>query len=1021
MGHWSSIKFFRRFYLLIAASTAVASMVITGSLVVGDSVRATLLRGGDARLCGARTVITSSSGYFSDQMGREFNPTRLIGIDGFVSSYGRMLPVRIWGVDSVARGMAAINSALADQSIDPEVVVRLQRKTAIPSGSLFVSKNYTTSLRLSVSSRTAPNLNLKTQQSIPLNLFVNRAELAQAIDIPGDQANTLLFASDSVSLGSIWDPTLAGYSIKNGEISYSGIFIPQTVTALFPEANRLFSYLVNSISVVAPPLAVVAPPLAVVAPPLAVASHEYSREVPYSFVTAIDSFNGQPLEANQALISDYAARRLNIAVGDSVMMKYYVTTRLKELSQDSIILKVAAVVPLEEFARDSTLSAQFPGLTSVERCTDWDSDLPIDMSKIERIDEDYWDQYGATPKMLVSYQTISPRWSNPWGNATALRSRASRASGAATARGGAATTRDSAATAEYNTLGNGLEMITPTMAGVTESHPYHQARRAASGGVDFASLFLSLAFFIVISALLLAVAPLGAMIDLRKSEIELYSAMGYTRRRIRGLFFREAILMLIVAVAVGAVMGIGYTWIVLRMLEGVWNSAVHTSMNFIISLQWESIMASALATLAIMALVIILTINNILKRLDNAPKSCMRIRFRRLNLLNPWIATAFAIIVIGLLVVDQPIPSSLIMLIGLIIAFDSYNTKQSRQSRLFANLAYNRRSVIRTVWSLSLAVYVVFLVGFNRPSFDHSSPYSLWGESSVPIYHNLSQMTLHKKLGLENLPRTTKIEQLLRYDGDEASCLNLNRVQTPSILSVSSPDSAMQHRTPEGYIPVAVDGSVLTWSLARAPGDTLHYSPGIILRFDKILDNSIFQGHLLMDNSLFTECFPEESGSRVMLVTAPEDSVAMAKEILERALSEYGIRLESSAERLASFNSVTDTYLTIFLMLGGLGLILGVAAVIMMVARNLAARQTEIRLMRHLGFTTDRIDRLFYIENIIPQLFAILCGFFAALLAATPWLANVSLELWVVVTLFLTVLVVGSIIFTRSRWQKNEL
>lgn len=997
MGHWSSIKFFRRFYLLIAAATAVASMVITGSLVVGDSVRETLLNGVDARLCGARTVITSSSGYFSDQMGLEFNPTRLIGIDGFVSNYGRMLPVRIWGVDSVVRGMAAINQALSDQVTDPEVVVRLQRKTAIPSGSLFVSKNYTTSLRLSVSSRTAPDLNLKTQQSIPLNLFVNRAELAQAIDIPGDQANTLLFASDSVSLGSIWDPTLAGYSIKNGEISYSGIFIPQAVTALFPEANRLFSYLVNSISVVAPPLAVVAPPHDV-------ASREYSRELPYSFVTAIDSFNSQPLDANQAIISDYTARRLNIAVGDSVMMKYYVTTRLKELAQDSIPLKVAAVVPLEEFARDSTLSAQFPGLTSVERCTDWDSDLPIDMSKIERIDEDYWDQYGATPKMLVSYQTISPRWSNPWGNATALRSRASDAD-----------------TAEYNTPGNGLEMITPTLAGITESHPYHQARRAASGGVDFASLFLSLAFFIVISALLLAVAPLGAMVELRKSEIELYSAMGYTRRRIRDLFFREAILILTVAVAVGAVMGIGYTWVVLRMLEGVWNSAVHTSMNFIISLQWKSIMVGALATLVTMALVIILTINNILKKLDDAPKSCISIRFGRLNLLNPWIATAFAIIIIGLLVVDQPIPSSLIMLIGLIITFDSYITRQSRQSRLFANLAYNRHWVMRTVWSLSLAVYVVFLVGFNRPSFDHSSPYSLWGESSVPIYHNLSQQALHKKLGLENLPRTTKIEQLLRYDGDEASCLNLNRVRTPSILSISSLDSTMRHRTPEGYIPAAVDGSVLTWSLARAPGDTLHYSPGIILRFDKILNNTIFQGHLLMDETLFTECFPEESGSRVMLVTAPEDSVAMVREILERALSEYGIRLESSAERLAAFNSVTDTYLTIFLMLGGLGLILGVAAVVLMVARNLAARQTEIILMRHLGFTTERIGRLFYIENIIPQLFAIICGFITALLAATPWLANVSLELWVVVTLFLTVLIVGSIIFTRSRWQKNEL
>lgn len=114
-------------------------------------------------------------------------------------------------------------------------------------------------------------------------------------------------------------------------------------------------------------------------------------------------------------------------------------------------------MPLKELQTNKLLVAEFPGISNVAHCTDWSSDLPINMKLITEEDEAYWEAYKNTPKALVPYTTLAPLWANAFGSATALRLENS----------------------------NRLEELTPEMFDIQITHPRDAAIIAAKSGVDF--------------------------------------------------------------------------------------------------------------------------------------------------------------------------------------------------------------------------------------------------------------------------------------------------------------------------------------------------------------------------------------------------------------------------------------------------------------------------------------------------------------------------------------------------------
>src|SRR5690606_36879071 len=60
------------------------------------------------------------------------------------------------------------------------------------------------------------------------------------------------------------------------------------------------------------------------------------------------------------------------------------------------------------------------------------------------------------------------------------------------------------------------------------------------------------------------------------------------------------------------------------------------------------------------------------------------------------------------------------------------------------------------------------------------------GESTLPIYEDLNGDAGRKKFGLDGFKETFTILPFRVSDGDDASCLNLNRAQQPRLMGVNT-------------------------------------------------------------------------------------------------------------------------------------------------------------------------------------------------------------------------------------------
>ena len=1009
---------FARFYGLTAIAVALMTGVITGSLVTGDSVRSTLIRRVSERLGRTETVIFAQNSFVDRALLDDPSFAGARGIlmtRGFVSDGGKLIPVTVYGVDdvSVPANGAKINRALEKEfagGVPSDIVLRLPATGLTPSGSLFVTENYTTVLRLAFSGAVETddggNLSLKNEQTIPFNIFLHRDDLAEALEVEG-KINLVLLdrAFSSEELARAWRPVHSGLKtrVANGETEiYSDrTFIQgEAVDAVLrrnPTTNRLFSYLANSIE-------------------------RGERSIPYSFVTALDRYADETLSDHHAVLSDYAAARLGARIGDTISLSYFVSRDLKTLSERSRAFKVTKIVPLAELQADGGLSVDFPGLSNVEKCTDWNSDLPIDMNRIGDEDERYWKLYRNTPKILAGYGALALDWGNAYGTATALRVDGD---------------------AEETALRD-IQDLKPEMFGIRLIRPREAGMEAARNGVDFAGLFLALGFFIVVSAVLLMMVPLSEMFQVRRNETALLESLGYSRRRIAALFGREAAPVVLVASLVGALLGPVYTGAILLLLGGVWRGATQTS-GFSLVPDAGTIVAGLIAGTVISTTALWLLLRKgsrdgfgTGKKTSREPrrKSAKSVRAKLAPaLLAATLAAATALPLLA----DDPtmafVASGALLTAAAAVFGNDFlrragkNPKaEMKVSRLiWATIYARRRQALLSFVTLAFGVFIVFSVGLNRRNFadpsrhlEATGGYSLMCETSVPIHHNLDTRQGREKLALVDLPPETETVQFSRYGADDASCLNLNRVATPTVLGVDteilarsdfdiarSPYGdkaatfAAMRTTTDGTIPALVDETVLEWSLMRKLGDTIAYVGNkgrrVAVRLVGTLKNSIFQGNVLIDKRFFAEAWSETAGSELMLVKVDERNVAATKNLLSQALSDYGVRVTATVDRLKELNGVTDTYLSIFMTLGALGLLLGIMSFVIVVRKNLSARRYEIELYRTLGFGDDTVKSILYKENVATPLYALATGVMASIVGASAGFAAIGVSLWIAV------------------------
>jgi hypothetical protein len=345
----------------------------------------------------------------------------------------------------------------------------------------------------------------------------------------------------------------------------------------------------------------------------------------------------------------------------------------------------------------------------------------------------------------------------------------------------------------------------------------------------------------------------------------------------------------------------------------------------------------------------------------------------------------------------------------------------------------------RSLLVLSLlagAIFIIVAVAANtrdlsrlntRDPHSGAGGYSLVAKSTVPLTYDLATPTGRTNLGLpsedEPLLAACEIVSMLQSPGEDISCLNQSRPHTPRLLAM-----------PEGFAESMLTGQRFGAQLSHAPqgpaigclGDadsvewTLHSGLGKVyalnlagqtvnLRFIGLLPGSIFAGELLVNEKDFRSLYPQIAQPSYFLIRTPAGQEQAVAEALRRDLGDLGLQVQTTGEVLGEFRRVQNTYLSMFLALGGLGLLLGTLGMVTVILRSVLERRRELGLLTALGFDQAQLSRLLLLEHGGLLVGGLLVGTVAALLAVSPQLigAQAAINWPALLGTLLAVLAVG--------------
>jgi hypothetical protein len=691
-------------------------------------------------------------------------------------------------------------------------------------------------------------------------------------------------------------------------------------------------------------------------------------------------------------LNEWAARDLNARPDDPVTLEYYLWSDEAGLTTHAAGFRFAGTVPMEGAGSDRTLTPEYPGLTDAPTIGDWDPPFPVDLRRIRPADEEYWEQYRAAPKAFVTLETAQALWGSPvYGQLTSIRL-------------GVPADRPLAAAADA--FAGALRRVHgPSDAGLAVQPARAQALAAARGATDFGEYFLYFSFFLVVAGLLLTALFFKLGTEGRAREVGLLLAVGYTVRDVRRLLFSESLVVAAVGTLAGIAGAVLFAGVIVYGLRTWWVDAVGTT-RLELSVAPVTLAIGAAAGLMAAAVSLALT----LRRLGSAaPRDLLsglalmatggRASAGRGR---PWPRAAIGLAVAGALAALSGVVGETAAFFGAGAAVlaaavaalsAALRTPPQRALGGHGTVAVSRLGARqasahpgRTVLSVTLIAFATFVIvavgAFRRgaPENAHdprsgTGGYALFAESAAPVMYDPGTVEGREELGLPTGSLAgTPVARFRLRPGEDSSCLNLYRPTSPRIIAPtadfvrrggfrfsstldgatdaerSNPWLLLDRTFDDGAVPVIGDATSLQYVLhTPVGGDFLLPGPEgrpIVLRVVAALADSLFQSELIVSDAQFTRLFPRHEGYRFFLIGAPAGQEPETAATLESALEDYGFDVQSSAERLAAYHRVENTYLSTFQALGGLGLLLGTIGLGAILLRNVLERRRELALLR---------------------------------------------------------------------------
>jgi putative ABC transport system permease protein len=951
-----------------------------------------------------------------------------------------------------------------------DILLRMEKSSLLPRDApMSIGENFSVALRVTVKA-IAPDsgfgrFSLQASHVVPFNAFVSLTWLQGKLGLPGRVNMILIGGNSSLDVATAnsvlqkhWNLADAGLELRELpeqgvlELRSNRVFLDPPVVAAAeraaPGVVGVLTYFVNELRL-------------------------GDRATPYSAVAAVGKSDASPgslapsllrslvpseMGDDEILINTWLAEDLRASAGDTLQLTYFVFGRMRKLEERSSSFRIRAVLPIEGAAGDPELMPVLPGLSEAENCRDWDPGLPIDLRKIRKKDEEYWDLYRGTPKAFITLEAGQRMWRNRFGDLTALRY---------PLQVGVREKIEAAIRSELD----------PASIGLFFQPVREQALMAASQSMDFGQLFLGLSFFLVIAALLLTGLLFVFGIEQRREEIGTLMAIGFQLHQVQRLLLFEGGMLALIGGILGAGGGMLYTKMVLYALSTIWRSAVRAG-NLYYHAGLVTLITGTAAGICVALLTIWITSRRQVRRhasqlLAGELESRMHsagIARSRFGLLTAAATGVAALTILGVVGVGRDVKAAgaffgagaflLITCLALSHAFLSLLEQSSAMLRFTVRRMGLRNSARR--WGRSLATigllacgsFLVIAVGANRhdPVRDAekresgTGGFALYGESTLPVLHDLNSRDGRRVYGLDaDALEGVRFVPFRVIDGDDASCLNLNRPQKPRLLGVDPEyleergaftfvktiDSPLR-REDTGQLEEASnlesitddawslleasddnntvnaigDENTISWSVGKSVGDTLMYTDErgqtFYIKIAGAIANSILQGGLIISEDELIRHFPSESGYRMFLIDIPSgknlkrqtsgthvtiDVLRLTRD-LTYALQDVGLDLTPTAERLADFNALQNTYLSIFQTLGGLALLLGSLGLGIVVLRNVMERRSELALLRAVGFRNRSLQWLILSEHWLLLLLGLACGVFAGLVAVLPVLRS---------------------------------
>jgi ABC-type antimicrobial peptide transport system permease subunit len=1042
---------------------AVSTAVLTGALIIGDSIRFSLNRMVDVRLGKTRLAIIGGSRFLDARLAGRLEQSLRVPVSPLLmlqsiviepDSGIRINKAAVIGIDSTFRlfcplpvPIPADDEAVVGQSlakrlgigVGDELLVRVESASLIPVNAPFAQEPPpTTALRKKVIAIATDDqlgrFSLGNGQTTANNVFVSLRWLGERLDLEG-LANTLLVVDTGQtispvalhdSIQNVWTLKDLGLSIKDlQETSHydlvsDRIFIDtvveQTILRSGLPHQEVITYLVNDIAC-------------------------KGMHTPYSFASAVSfDVSGHHLREDEVIINRWTAADLGASISDSMTLTYYEIGPLRNLRETSRRFVIRDIIPNTSETINTSLMPEFQGMSDAGSCSEWDAGVPIDLKRIRDKDENYWDDYRGTPKVLLSLETGRKCWENPFGSLTLIRFDKKKVSKPA--------------------LADLLLKIPASEIGLLIVDVRSEGMHAVEHAIDFTGLFLGMSFFIILAGILLTVLIYTLHASQRSAETSLLSGIGFPSGRIIRLRLAETSLVILFGSIGGAILGILYNKGLLAALNTVWNDIVRTDV-LLLHVKTGSLLTGIAISIVIAILpVYLFTVRRFKQPLAARLKGYSLEHFvssGKSGRMWIWGLVSFGLslilvmvsLVLGLLnnATLYLSAATLVLTGGFLVILDLLKGRLSQnepgttslRQLAFTNLQRNSVRSLSVVVLLALGTFTIVLTGAYRKTFygteqlrrSGTGGYLLWAETTSAVPFDLNSREGEARLITEG-PDDLQDVNFLQFealDGDDASCLNLNQVNRPRVLSVHAaafdsagafafikklpmvPDNhpwlGLNNAFNDSTFPAYVDQTVLQYSLQRKLGDTLVYQGESGRSFRLVLtgtlNNTIFQGNILVADTFFRVYFPSSGGTRIMLVDAPQTKQSRVTEILSQSLIDYGIDITPTSQRLATFNTVTNTYLTVFMALSGLGFIIGTIGLGIVLLRNVYERRKELALLLALGYRQRQILKLVFLENLYLLVAGWGIGMLAAFVGILPSLVSPTFDLQGGFILLLTV------------------